>query len=62
MVGAASAIMAGSGDDKPVTFSLTGAFALTDEVVRTADTGCQGTGGYDDVAVGTSVTVYDDAG
>ncbi|MFF1931865.1 hypothetical protein [Streptomyces sp. NPDC058228] len=54
--------MAGTGDDQPATFSLTGAFALTDGVVRTDDIGCKGTRSYDDSAEGTCVTVYDPAG
>ncbi|MER5688429.1 hypothetical protein [Streptomyces sp. NPDC002205] len=54
--------MAGTGDDKPATFSPTGAFALTDGVVRTDDTGCKGTRGHDDIAEGTFVAVYDAAG
>ncbi|MGW5277668.1 hypothetical protein ACWEQP_35190 [Streptomyces sp. NPDC004044] len=60
--GAAWAIMAGTGDDRPATYSLTGAFALTEGAVRTDDTGCKGTRGYDDIAEGTFVTVYDAAG
>ncbi|MET8405444.1 hypothetical protein [Streptomyces sp900116325] len=54
--------MAGSGFDEPATFSLSGAFALTDGVVHTTDTGSWGTGGVDDFVEGTSVTVYDAAG
>ncbi|MFF0399693.1 hypothetical protein ACFYSJ_28610 [Streptomyces sp. NPDC005248] len=51
--------MAGNGFDEPATFSLTGAFTLTDGVVRTTETGSRGTGGFDDFVEGTSVTVYD---
>ncbi|WP_327128658.1 hypothetical protein [Streptomyces sp. NBC_01727] len=54
--------MAGSGFDEPATFSLTGAFAPTDAVVRATATGSRGTGGSDDFVEGTSVTVYDAAG
>ncbi|WP_327420086.1 hypothetical protein OG763_02405 [Streptomyces sp. NBC_01230] len=52
--------MAGSGFDEPATFSLTGASALTDGVVRTTDTKSWGTGNFDDFVDGTSV--YDAAG
>ncbi|MET7906168.1 hypothetical protein ABZS86_33800 [Streptomyces sp. NPDC005355] len=45
----------------PGTFTLTGTFSLTDEVVSAGD-GCHGGSGYDDIAEGTSVTVYDAAG
>ncbi|MEU1088937.1 hypothetical protein ABZ401_19240 [Streptomyces sp. NPDC005892] len=62
LVGGAWAFTANSGDDKLAVFTLEGAFALTDGVVRTDDDGCQGIGGYDDIAEGTSVTVYDAAG
>jgi hypothetical protein len=41
----------------PGTFTLEGTFTLTDGVSDTGG-GCQGTGGYDDIADGTSVTVY----
>ncbi|MGW0692564.1 hypothetical protein [Streptomyces sp. NPDC002738] len=54
--------MAGTGDDQPATFSLTGAFALTDKVVRTDGTGCKGTRSYEDGAEGTCVAVHDAAG
>lgn len=54
--------MAVTGADQPAMFSLTGAFALTDGVVRTGDTGCKGTRSYDDSVEGTCVTVYDAAG
>lgn len=62
LVGGAWAITTTGGDDKPATFSLTGEFLLTDGVARTDGTSCRGTGGYDDIAEGTSVTVYDAAG
>lgn len=54
--------MAGTGDDQPATFSLTGAFALTAKVVRTDGTGCKGTRSYEDGAEGTCVAVHDAAG
>jgi len=41
----------------PATFTLHGAFALTEDASDNGS-GCQGTGGYDDIAEGTSVTVY----
>ena len=45
-------------DSGPGTFTLTGTFSLADEVVSDGD-GCRGGSGYDDIAEGTSVTVYD---
>ncbi|MFE9949307.1 hypothetical protein ACFYRJ_17450 [Streptomyces sp. NPDC005531] len=62
IVGAAWGITAGGGDAKPATFTLKGTFTLTDGALRTDDTSCRGTRGYDDIAEGTSVTVYDAAG
>ncbi|MET7735252.1 hypothetical protein ABZT02_28370 [Streptomyces sp. NPDC005402] len=49
---------AGTGD--PGTFTLEGSFDLTDDVVSDGGDGCQGRydSGYDDIAEGTSVTVY----
>lgn len=47
---------------EPDTFTLTGTFALTEDAIRTEDENCRGRGGYDDIADGTSVTVYDAAG
>jgi hypothetical protein len=54
-------------DGKPVagppgTFTLKGDFTLTDGAVDDGIGGCEGSGGYDDIALGTSVTVYDAAG
>ncbi|MFF2518983.1 hypothetical protein [Streptomyces sp. NPDC058086] len=46
----------------PDTFTLTGDFKLTDGATDDGLGGCEGTGGYDDIAEGTSVTVYDAAG
>lgn len=44
------------------TFTLTGEFVLTDGVISDGTDGCEGSGGYDDISLGTSVTVYDAAG
>jgi hypothetical protein len=54
-------------DGKPVagppgTFTLKGEFVLTDGAVDDGIGGCEGSGGYEDIALGTSVTVYDAAG
>lgn len=57
IVGATWAITANNGPDEPATFTLTGTFALTEDAVTLDDT-CHGTGGYDDIGTGTSVTVY----
>ncbi|MFD8214208.1 hypothetical protein ACFV2U_10840 [Streptomyces sp. NPDC059697] len=46
----------------PDTFTLTGDFKLTDGATDDGRGGCEGTGGYDDIAEGTSVTVYDATG
>lgn len=59
IVGGAWAITAG-GSGAPETFTLKGSFELTDEVVGDGGDGCKGQydSGYDDIAEGTSVTVY----
>ncbi|MFJ4356900.1 hypothetical protein ACIP25_11585 [Streptomyces massasporeus] len=57
IVGATWAITANNGPDEPATFTLTGTFSLTEDAVTLDDT-CHGTGGYDDIGTGTSVTVY----
>jgi hypothetical protein len=44
------------------TFTLNGEFVLTDGAIDDGTGGCQGSGGYDDIGLGTSVTVYDAAG
>ncbi|GAA3483266.1 hypothetical protein GCM10018966_077980 [Streptomyces yanii] len=44
------------------TFTLTGDFTLTDGAISDGIGGCEGSGGYDDIMLGTSVTVYDAAG
>ncbi len=43
-------------------FDLTGTFVLSDGVVSDGTTGCKGSRGFDDIGMGTSVTVYDAAG
>ncbi|MEV7949727.1 hypothetical protein ACTOXX_11220 [Streptomyces rubiginosohelvolus] len=60
-VGGIWAYAAGQEPPVPAVFTLTGAFALTEGATRNGD-GCIGTGGYDDIAEGTSVTVYDGTG
>ncbi|MFC9268948.1 hypothetical protein ACFTXJ_14395 [Streptomyces zhihengii] len=58
IVGATWAITA---NQSPDTFTLKGSFALTDEVYNDPSSeDCRGsvTSGYDDIAEGTSVTVY----
>lgn len=47
---------------KPGEFTLDGSFELTDGAIDDGLGGCEGSGGYDDIAEGTSVTVYDAAG
>ncbi|MEU2409123.1 hypothetical protein ABZ609_33135 [Streptomyces rubiginosohelvolus] len=44
------------------TFTLEGEFTLTEEAVSDGIGGCEGSGGYSDIQLGTSVTVYDAAG
>jgi hypothetical protein len=64
LVGGAWAITANIGPGNPDTFTLEGSFSLTDgsSVVSDGDAGCRGSGGYDDIQEGTSVTVYDASG
>lgn len=59
IVGGAWALTASNGPDKPATFTLEGTFTLTEDATST-DGGCSGRydSGYDDIAEGTSVTVY----
>ncbi|MFD3520435.1 hypothetical protein [Streptomyces sp. NPDC058653] len=57
IVGAAWTITANSDPGKPATFTLEGEFTLLEDAVDIDDS-CAGTGGYDDIAEGTSVTVY----
>ncbi|WP_174479457.1 hypothetical protein [Streptomyces hokutonensis] len=56
LMGAVWGITATTGTG-PGTFTLEGAFALTEDASDNGS-GCAGTGGYDDIAEGTSVTVY----
>ncbi len=57
IVGGAWLITATSGLDAPDTFTLEGTFALTENALTVGDK-CAGTGGYDDIINGASVTVY----
>ncbi|MBL3664503.1 hypothetical protein JL475_00385 [Streptomyces sp. M2CJ-2] len=52
---------ASSGPGKPATFTLEGSFALLEGGSDTGS-GCEGSGGYDDISEGTSVTVYGASG
>ncbi|MFG2472271.1 hypothetical protein ACGFXB_43510 [Streptomyces canus] len=63
VVGGIWAITASSGPSQPATFTLEGSFTLTDDVSDNGD-GCSGSydSGYDDIAEGTSVTVYGASG
>ncbi|MFF9178973.1 hypothetical protein [Streptomyces sp. NPDC014793] len=61
VVGGAWVITANAGPSRPATFTLKGTFALTDSVYTDPDDdSCRGSAdsGYDDIAEGTSVTVY----
>ncbi|MDX3329919.1 hypothetical protein PV405_35635 [Streptomyces sp. ME02-6979-3A] len=62
IVGGTWAYTANQTPDAPPTFTLEGSFTLTDGARREGEDNCRGTGGYDDIAEGTSVTVYDAAG
>ena len=59
IMGGIWAITANSGPDTPDTFTIEGAFALTEEVDASGDD-CAASydSGYDDIAEGASVTVY----
>ncbi|MGD6755984.1 hypothetical protein [Streptomyces sp. BH105] len=57
MMGGTWAITANTGPSEPDTFTLKGEFTLLEEAVS-VDGDCAGTGGYDDIREGTSVTVY----
>jgi hypothetical protein len=63
-VGGVWATTASSGPDKPETFTLEGAFTLTEDTVTTGDDDCSASydSGYDDIAEGASVTVYGASG
>lgn len=56
IIGGIWAITANS-TTSPATFTLTGTFSLTENALTLGDN-CEGTGGYDDIREGTSVTVY----
>lgn len=60
IVGGTWAITAAVGPGEPDTFTLTGKFQLTDEVLSVDNDTCRGRAdsGYQDIAEGTSVTVY----
>ncbi|WAU82215.1 hypothetical protein O1Q96_22070 [Streptomyces sp. Qhu-G9] len=49
-------------ETEPSTFTLTDTFELTKDAVGNGLGGCKGSGGFDDIAEGTAVTVYDAAG
>jgi hypothetical protein len=56
--------LSSGGSDAPATFTLRGSMTLTGDNVPSGDTSedCTGYSGYDDIARGASVTVYDSAG
>lgn len=62
--GIVGAVWAASSPSKPGVFALHGSLVLAgDHVPSDSDEhGCTGFSGYDDIAAGTSVTVYDAAG
>lgn len=64
LVGGIWAITANSGPDKPAAFTLEGTFTLTEDATSTGDDDCSASydSGYDDIAEGTSVTVYGASG
>lgn len=65
LLGGIWAINSASGPTRPSepeTFTLTGTFMLTDGSINDGDGGCHGSGGYDDIAEGSGVTVYNAAG
>lgn len=49
-------------DNADDTFTLNGNFTLNEDAVDDGIGGCEGSGGYTDITLGTSVTVYDAAG
>lgn len=59
LMGGIWAITANSGPSEPATFTLEGTFTLTEDATSTGDD-CSASydSGYDDIAEGTSVTVY----
>lgn len=59
-VGMAWGLSSAGGDGADPTFVLRGTLTLTgDNILSNNGSSCMGTGGYDDIAAGTSVTVYD---
>jgi hypothetical protein len=65
MVGAGGVLVAWgmSGSDAAPAFALTGTMTLTSSVPLDADyKNCTGGSGYDDIALGAAVTVYDGGG
>lgn len=56
--------LSGGGSGAPEAFTLRGTMMLTGSHVPSGDTSedCTGYSGYDDIAAGASVTVYDSAG
>lgn len=56
--------LSGGGSDAPKSFTLAGTMTLTGDNVPVGDTSedCTGYSGYEDIAAGASVTVYDSAG
>ncbi|MFJ6777646.1 hypothetical protein [Streptomyces yangpuensis] len=64
-IGSTLAVQAAGGDEAAKTFTLTGTVEVmgdTKAVVTTNSGLCAGTGGYNDLTGGASVTVYDKAG
>ncbi|MCX4596103.1 hypothetical protein OG819_42580 [Streptomyces sp. NBC_01549] len=56
--------LSSSGSSAPKTFTLSGAMTLTGDNVPSGETSedCTGYSGFDDIAKGAGVTVYDSAG
>jgi hypothetical protein len=56
--------LSSGGSDAPATFTLRGTITLTGDHVPSGETSedCTGYSGYDDIAKGAGVTVYDSAG
>ncbi|HET6356080.1 hypothetical protein [Streptomyces sp.] len=59
---ASSTAVSKAATSEPSTFNLTGQFTLNEGAIDDGAGGCEGTGGYEDISLGTSVTVYDAAG
>ena len=62
LVGIAILAAATDGQGANATFTLSGSLTLIDSGVERLAPGCVGTGGYDDMVRGASVTVYDPSG